>query len=1356
MIFYRRSGGSKPLVSFMINTTLRAYLDELNLLLEQEALEEVMGHCRHILQHFPKNVEIYRLLGRALLEKNRHPEAADVFERVLSALPNDFVAHLGMSSIAEEQGQLPNAIWHIERAYEQQPNNPALQAEIKRLIEKRDGMQPERVQLTQGGLATLYAKGRLYEQAITELNNALQQMPERVDLELLLAQVLWESERPVEAAETALQVLDKLPDSLEANTIMASLWLQGGRPSDAAPFVTRLEQLDPFLAWATVNPDGKELPRNAFQLPRLDWDARAAAVLSSGDAPAWADAISNAFESPQSVSLMGGVTNWLESAVPNATPTPAPSSSPKSSLLSAKMAEVASEDDEVPDWFKGVDLPSNAPAPANSAIDLGQPRPPVVTSTSNIAVPSWLDDALPSQPQDDEQLPSGFTDLLANRNTGATSRSSVENLEMPDWLADVEPKQSPAALDAMSWLATGPLTPPEEMMANPAPTTAETASNTPDWLVDAEPAQTPEALDAMSWLSTGPLTPVEDETPAAQAEYQDNTVDDEMSWLSGVPETPAEESPAEMLAAPEFTNVNADQGLEFSSDAGDFSNLNDLFADSFPSPAAEPADQTLDWSANRAEPDPEITASMFEMDAAEPTDNIPDWMRNSMPDSESQSESAAQEDHPAWMSLDSTPQSELDSSPTAEDDAFAWMQGDSNAPVESEPSQYEAELSTTADWFGSATQDDPQNSTTEDDPLAWMQSDTNSTVASEPEAMAEDNDPLAWMRGGETSSTPEPEMVASDDDPLAWMQSDANSTVESEPEAMAEDNDPLAWMRGGETSSTPEPEMVASDDDPLAWMQSDTNSTVASEPEATTEDNDPLAWMHTYSIESEDAPQSEAVSDLSDGSDFANWATGTAQDQEDEALSPGDAPDWLSRMAPSSSGMAAESTFSNDLNNLTDSDDLNDLGFANLSSDESSGTLDWTPAVEASSATSQESAGAELEDEWLASFESSSETQPEEFGFTPTDANVGWQATSETPPVTPSPDQPKMQPTAEEDWLGSLASGNTAETGSLAPSGDDWFTTVAADTNWLTSSTPEPASTASTGQPLDMLVDFGAEDTDEPALATGDAPDWLSNMAPASSAAPSASLDDLDFGSFGTDEADEPALAAGDAPDWLSNMAPASAAAPSASLDDFDFGSFGTADTDEPALAAGDAPDWLSNIAPASAATPAPSASLDDFDFSSFGTDEADEPVLAAGDAPDWLSNMAPASAAEIDEVEPLGARDLTPTPNSEPALPPMADAPDWLSAFSMDDAETSAQTASTANVGQSEPANSSSSAGSNFDTVAQPANLVNTSSKSSEGSPSFSFDRAPAWMRKKKTSDGGRAAQAPKNQKDDTPDWLK
>src|SRR5438132_11228620 len=101
-----------------MNTTLRAYLDELKLLLEQEALEEVIGHCRHILQHFPKNVETYRLLGRALLEKARYEEAGDVFQRVLSAVPEDIVSHLGMSSVSEEICDIAGTIEHCDMSYD--------------------------------------------------------------------------------------------------------------------------------------------------------------------------------------------------------------------------------------------------------------------------------------------------------------------------------------------------------------------------------------------------------------------------------------------------------------------------------------------------------------------------------------------------------------------------------------------------------------------------------------------------------------------------------------------------------------------------------------------------------------------------------------------------------------------------------------------------------------------------------------------------------------------------------------------------------------------------------------------------------------------------------------------------------------------------------------------------------------------------------------------------------------------------------------------------------------------------------------------------------------------------------------
>jgi tetratricopeptide (TPR) repeat protein len=126
--------------------TLRAYLGELGRLLEQEAPTEVISHCRHILQYFPQNVDTYRFLAKALLEKGHQDnldeyfvEAAEVFRRVLSAVPHDYVAHLGLSEIHDRNEQLDQAIWHLERAYEQMPGNAMLQDALRDLYGKRDG-----------------------------------------------------------------------------------------------------------------------------------------------------------------------------------------------------------------------------------------------------------------------------------------------------------------------------------------------------------------------------------------------------------------------------------------------------------------------------------------------------------------------------------------------------------------------------------------------------------------------------------------------------------------------------------------------------------------------------------------------------------------------------------------------------------------------------------------------------------------------------------------------------------------------------------------------------------------------------------------------------------------------------------------------------------------------------------------------------------------------------------------------------------------------------------------------------------------------------------------------------------------
>jgi Tetratricopeptide repeat len=536
----------------MTTTTLRAYLDELSSLLEREALEETIGHCRHILQHFPKNVETYRVLGRALLERSRPDEARDVFMRVLSAQPDDFTAHLGLSSTYEDV-DVNAAIWHLERAFEQEPHNEALHDELRRLLEQRDRSAPSKLQLSQGGLARLYLKSNLYDQAIGELTSALKKAPGRADLAVLLAETYWENGQWLEAGDAALAALDLLPDSLAANRIVAALWIANGRPSDAAPYITQLERLDPFTAWAVAHPAGEPVPASAFLINRLHWDARAAAA-SAVDVPEWVSSIGDVFDAPQSVALTDAFDYGAENLQSDSSGTftlPVGISDPltpsitgqsrmrgKTGMLSAPDEPAANA---VPDWF------SDFTTPTENAAPFAQPK-----ELSNKAAPAdadWLDDLMADKPSAPAVIPNQIVDQVEWLGAEAPP-----NYEIP-----LEDPTDNSALDPMAWLHTGPLNAQAaeamESDLQPVPDdnatldpmawlgsgTATTAVDASVWLApgkgdtgllpEVSDEAAAQAADAMAWLQTGPLS-MPPEMAAPQVEtYAEQPPLDPMSWL---------------------------------------------------------------------------------------------------------------------------------------------------------------------------------------------------------------------------------------------------------------------------------------------------------------------------------------------------------------------------------------------------------------------------------------------------------------------------------------------------------------------------------------------------------------------------------------------------------------------------------------------------------------------------------------------------------------------------------------------------------------------------------------------------------------------------------------------------------
>jgi tetratricopeptide (TPR) repeat protein len=458
--------------------TLRAYLNDLSAKLEQGSSTAVISHCRYILQHYPQNVEAYRLLGKALLQKGQDEgltehfeEAAEVFRRVLSVLPNDYVAHLGMSEIRAYEEALDAAIWHLERAYEQMPGNQVLQEALHELYVKRDGedQAPEKIHLTRSALARQYITGQLYDQALIELRTALEQDPARVDLQVLLAETLWNSQHPIEAGEVAVQILKKLPNCLAANRILARLWLDNERPTDAQVFLDRLEAVDPYTAASVVRP-GSEVP-DPNLLPQLDYSAQAQAVLSS-ETPDWVQELTH-------VDTESAAERPAQARSEQAEPQHPPA------WMNDAAASLASPD--VPDWFAGELPQAAAEAPDTSARA------------------DWLSSALAfGEGPADEEIPAAEIPDWFVEAAGAAPESEGQPAVRADWLPDLEDVTD-----------QGPLPSIEELMGVES---AEQPSIEADWLVDEDspigdalrrPESQGQSVSEADWL----VDAVEDEAP---------------------------------------------------------------------------------------------------------------------------------------------------------------------------------------------------------------------------------------------------------------------------------------------------------------------------------------------------------------------------------------------------------------------------------------------------------------------------------------------------------------------------------------------------------------------------------------------------------------------------------------------------------------------------------------------------------------------------------------------------------------------------------------------------------------------------------------------------------------------------
>ncbi|NUM48355.1 MAG: hypothetical protein HUU38_26910, partial [Anaerolineales bacterium] len=1106
----------------MATIPLRDYCREIENMIDKGHTDEAIGHCRHILKYFPKHIETYRLLGKAYLESKQLGDAADIFQRVLSSIPNDFVSHIGMSIIREDEGNLDAGLWHMERAYEVQPSNIAIQDELKRLYAQRDGQEPAKIRLTRGALAHMYANGHLYSQAIAELRAALATDPKRLDLLALLGKMYHLDRQQTQAAKIASQLLSKLPYCYIANQILADILTTSQRSSEAAPHLTRLQELDPYYKhlsaqYATVD----VIPSGLIVLEFLDWEATKGGLISQ---PAWATSIGvDISNAPASETLpewlspadAGGQTQKAvfddlafddqltafaspitESGSDWGTPS-APEVKPDHSSLKNNLDEAKNmreeEEDNIPDWMKDAgwsqrdsDSPEEPPLPL---FDDEDEPPATQDGIAKANIPDWLKAMAPSDIADTDEEAAAPAD------------------DVPDWLkgfntAETAPTRIPPAT---------PSTPPARV--TPPKQAAEVPpTDLPDWLQEdtsLDPTQsdsgTLEKADMPDWLK--------DLNPSAPTAKAGNDLPD---WLGGL--EPSASAPEE-YSLDQLEESTAPDWLQ---DFGD-----EVVSSTLPS--AKPTPAMPSWLTEEEPTEAEIE-DFFESPAGETMHSNLSWLDEVEEEPDDPSLHSGVTD---WLSEiepatdDATPEAAPAEIPD-------WLQGlGEDLPAAS--ATFEEEVTPDEDLapsfdLGDLGKDTGQEIGLEDDAMAWLESLAAKQGAKEEELLTaresrEDTHLPSWLEAMTDEPDASAELAEEDDLVPDWLK----GMETEEPAASFLETEQSA---GFIEEEEPEPDLFALEE-PLPTLEEDFSftSTEPAEMPALDDEDAAMAWLESLAAK-QGAKEEELLTAPTDR--------------------PDDVPDWLKNILHEEEPPAAEDVFDlpeteieydaaletaisarTDLAN--EADELPAEAFA-LEAEAPAPEEPQAPVAEESDMLSDDAALAWLEslamkhgvneNELLTAAESRPESTPDWVNVIAEEARAEEAAQTAAELIqSPAPEEAAD----DTEWLNELLVDEAPEGQTLAPSDEapDWLTDSAA--NWI-AATVEPTATPPSDEALtdeEELPAWLLEEEPAP-VETPETPTWVLEETVAEPPA-----EKVDAPSWIFEETTEEALEEPEVPAWI-------------------------------------------------------------------------------------------------------------------------------------------------------------------------------------------------------------------------------
>ena len=909
----------------MANVSLRAYNREIEAMIERGLLEEAVAHCQHILKTFPKHLETYRLLGKAYLEAKNNNEAVDIFSRVLVAEPNDFVAQVGMSIIRDEQNKLDDAIWHMERAFEVQSANPAIQGELQRLYGRRDGAQPPRIRMTRGALAHMYMRGELYPQAISEAKSVLQEDPGRSDMQVLLARAYYKSGQKKDAADAASVVLKRYPYCLDANRVLTEV-LGSDRPESADVYRRRVFELDPYASQVNGTVfQADEVGDPAISLDHLEWNGQPVGM-PAGWGTTGAIGLNTGSlgqdEQPE----------WLKNTLPETT-TPQPS---QTAGLAQEAFTPAQPADDIPDFLReagwGESTGSFDESKASAMFD-DEPAAPAEPAAEG-DLPDWVKAMAPqqeeAQPAEDDEIP----DWINKIGTGALQLPAEEASsgdDQSDWLnglggeSESQPETSGGDLDWMKDLGQDEQAAPDvsgsdnldwmkDMGQEEQPASTDDSDEQLDWMKDLggnEPTSFEEGADGLEFLNEltsesqpepeqkAPIEQPEAEVPmepvSQPSDYANNLgkgekdIDDALAWFESLA---AKQGATEgLLTKPEERRDDEPEWVK---------QAKGLKEEQPPPPAPQaPVDQTPVEQPEPVAPQP--AANVDDLGKSEQdVDDALAWFE-SLAAKQGATEGLLtkpeerREQEPDWVKQ-------------VKESGALQSPAQKQAPVEhipeEEPEPVAPQPAANVDDLGKSEQD-------VDDALAWFEGLAAKQGATEglltkPEERREQEPEWVKQAKGSGAIQPSVQQQVPAEEPEPEIETPIPPPpVAYEPEDAAPADEVASWLAGldKEEEEVQEPTPVA-EDDTASWLRSldepEEESPVAPEPVA----GDLPAWMQEVS--EEDAPAAEPVvpaeeaqpvaespAPVDESGDVPSWL-GDLEKEEEQAVSETDElPAWM-------------------------------------------------------------------------------------------------------------------------------------------------------------------------------------------------------------------------------------------------------------------------------------------------------------------------------------------------------------------------------------------------------------------------------------------------------------------------------